>query len=87
MDFFLLLSECKPYFTVPLVFFSTTAYGLLSFILLARKWPKLMQHWEFVESILPPFKTQTEKNQLAKHVRSIATIVISVAFGMLFNFL
>lgn len=35
---------------VPLTFFTTTAYGVFSFILLARKWPKIMQHWEFVGS-------------------------------------
>lgn len=66
---------------VPLAFFSTTAYGVLSFIILARKWPKLMQHWEFVEAILPPYKTNNQRKILVHDIRKISTIVLFVALG------
>lgn len=66
---------------VPLAFFATTAYGVFNFILLARKWPKLMQRWESVESILPPYTTNEEKKRLGRKIRTISTIVLSVALG------
>lgn len=69
--------------TVPITFFTTTAYGVFSFILLARKWPKLMQHWEFVEAILPPYKTLAQKKQMAREIHMISFIVLSVALGIL----
>lgn len=67
---------------VPLAFFSTTAYGVLNFILLARKYPKLMQRWEIVESILPPYTANDKKRQLGRKIRTISIIVLSVALGI-----
>lgn len=67
---------------VPIAFFTTTAYGVFTFILLARKWPKLMQHWEFVEAILPPYKSYEERKRLAHDIRKVSAIVLSVALGM-----
>lgn len=68
---------------VPLAFFSTTAYGVLNFILLARKWPKLMQHWESVESALPPYTKAAQKERLGRKIRTLSAIVLSVALGIL----
>lgn len=62
----------------------TTAYGVLSFILLARKWPKLMQHWEFVEAILPPYRSAEQKKQLSRKIKTVSCIVLSVALGISF---
>lgn len=64
---------------VPLAFFTTTAYGVFSFIRLARKWPKLMQHWEFVEAILPPYRTYEERKVLGRKIRNVSVIVLSVS--------
>lgn len=50
--------------------------------MLARKWPKLMQHWEFVEVVLPPYKTNDQRKRLAHDIRKISSIVLSVALGM-----
>lgn len=66
---------------VPLAFFSTTAYGVLNFILLARKWPALMQHWESVESALPPYTKNAQKKRLGRKIRTISIVVLSVALG------
>ncbi|XP_055326853.1 gustatory receptor for sugar taste 64f-like [Sitodiplosis mosellana] len=62
---------------VPLTFFTTTAYGVFSFIRLARKWPKLMQHWEFVEAILPPYRSFDEKKLLGlEHILNMVSIIM-----------
>lgn len=61
----------------------TTTFGVFSFILLAQKWAKLMQHWEFVESILSPYTTNKEKNRLSGEIRKISIIVLFVALGTL----
>lgn len=42
-----------------------------------------MQHWEFVEAILPPYRTVAQRKQLAREIHKISFIVLSVAFGMI----
>lgn len=41
-----------------------------------------MQHWEFVEAILPPYRSYEERKRLAHDIRKISAIVLSVALGM-----
>lgn len=41
-----------------------------------------MQHWEFVEAILPPYKSYEERKRLAHDIRKVSAIVLSVALGM-----
>lgn len=69
-------------FSVPLAFFTTTAYGVFSFIKLAKKWPKILQHWEFVEAVIPPYKTYGERRMLDRRIRTVSWTVLSVALGM-----
>lgn len=41
-----------------------------------------MQQWEFVEAVLPPYRTHKEKGRLGRQVRNITWILLSVALGM-----
>lgn len=41
-----------------------------------------MQHWEFVEAVLPPYRTIEEKKMLSRKIRNVSVIVLSVALGM-----
>lgn len=66
---------------MPLAFFSATAYGVFNFIQLARNWPVLMQQWEFVEAILPPYRSYEEKKMLGRTIRKVSWTVLSVALG------
>lgn len=49
---------------------------MLSFIILARKWPDLMLQWETVEAKLPKFRIQGQKRQMAYQIKMIAFIVM-----------
>lgn len=54
---------------------------MFCFAVLAKKWPKLMQRWESVESILPKHRDPKEKCKLAQHLRILALIVLMSSLG------
>lgn len=49
---------------------------MLTFGVLARKWPKIMRRWELIEIKLPKYRTQKEKRKLAYHLKMLAFIVL-----------
>lgn len=69
------------WFTVQLVFYGSGVYGMFCFMVLARKWPKLMRRWESIESKMPAYRTQMEKRQLAHHLKILAFVVLISSLG------
>lgn len=59
-----------------LIFYGSSAYGMFCFAVLATKWPKLMQRWQSVESILPKYRNQKEKQKLAHQLKVLALVVL-----------
>lgn len=45
-----------------------------------------MQHWEFVETVIPPYRTLEQKKQLSRKIRTISCVVLSVALGISFTY-
>lgn len=72
---------CYFVWIVPVVFYTCVVYGLFCFLIIARKWPSLMQQWELVESKLPHWRTQYEKRQLAIHIKMVAIVVLLCSLG------
>lgn len=70
------------YFQVNIVFYASSAGGLLHFGLLARKWPALMIQWKNVEAKLPKYRTKKEREQLKVDIR---TVVISFMICAIFE--
>lgn len=66
---------------VNVVFYGSAVYGIFSFGVLAKKWPKLMQRWESTEAILPKYRDQKEKNQLSYHIKMLTFVVLMTSTG------
>lgn len=58
------------------MFYGSGAYAMFCFAVLAKKWPKLMQRWQIVESILPKYRNQKEKQKLARKLKILALVVL-----------
>lgn len=72
-------------FTVPLVFYGSVVYGMFCFLVLAKKWPKIMRRWESVESKMPKHRTQKDKKKLAHHLKILAFVVLMGSLGKILN--
>ncbi|KAJ6635417.1 Gustatory receptor for sugar taste 64f, partial [Pseudolycoriella hygida] len=84
---FIYFSNLIPHFLqVPVVFYTLNSFARIFFLLLAIKWPSLMQQWQEVESKLPAFETQIGRAALAFRIKMVAlvvmllSIIISTAF-------
>lgn len=58
------------------MFYGSSVYGMFCFAVLAKKWPRLMQQWQSVESILPMYRNQKKKEKLAHQLKMLALIVL-----------
>lgn len=67
---------------MPVIFYVSNAYGMLSFCRLGQKWPRLMQQWEAVEQQLPRFHTQLERGRLAYDIKMIAIVMLTLSLGV-----
>ncbi|KAL1378558.1 hypothetical protein pipiens_003957 [Culex pipiens pipiens] len=70
-------------------FYSYNLYGMYRFLLLARKWPKLMQSWYDAEQTLPQLGNVVDRGALAWKIKLISshpTFVHTVYFwlGLIF---
>lgn len=53
---------------------------------LATKWPRMMKHWESVEAKMPKYRSPEEKGRLARHVKMLSVISISILQTLPFLF-
>ncbi|XP_055373552.1 uncharacterized protein LOC129606930 [Condylostylus longicornis] len=58
----------------PVIFYTLVIIVSIKLIFVAQKWPDLMQHWERVETKLPPHKTHKQKFSLKRRIRNITII-------------
>lgn len=66
---------------VPVIFYVSNAFALLSFLRLGQKWPRLMQQWEAVEHQLPSYRTHMERGRLAYDIKIIAIVVLMLSLS------
>lgn len=59
------------YLQVNVVFYASSAGGLVEFGLLARKWPDLMIQWKNVEEKFPKYRTKKEREKLKVDIRTV----------------
>lgn len=67
--------------SAPVVFYTINLSVMLQFMVLARRWPALMVHWERVEQQLPPYQSQMERQRLACRLRTVTYVVLTAALG------
>lgn len=60
-------------------FYSYNLYGMYRFLLLARKWPKLMQSWYDAEQTLPQLGNVVDRGALAWKIKLISLLVITMS--------
>lgn len=60
---------------VPIVFHASIVFAMLSFLLLAKKWPKIMKRWESIENDLPLIQNEKKRKLLCRKVHFIAFTV------------
>lgn len=60
-------------------FYSYNLYGMYRFLLLARKWPKLMQSWYDAEQTLPQMGNVVDRGALAWKIKMISLLVITMS--------
>uniref|UniRef100_A0A1I8QER6 Gustatory receptor n=1 Tax=Stomoxys calcitrans TaxID=35570 RepID=A0A1I8QER6_STOCA len=63
----------------PLVFHITILFASIGFLRLASKWPKLMRSWQQVEKQLPAFRSWQEREELAKRIKTVTFVLITVS--------
>lgn len=61
------------------MFYVSNSAARIFFLLLAIKWPSLMQQWEEIENKIPPFETQKEKAMLAFKIKMTSTVLMLVS--------
>ena len=66
---------------IQLVFYLTNCLSFICFYFLAKKWPALILMWQNVEKNLPQLDTQFDKVQLAKKIRTIAIVILSLSLS------
>lgn len=62
-----------------LIFYASSAGGLLYFGLLARKWPDLMIQLKNVEATFPKYRTKKEREQLKVYIRTVSILFMICA--------
>lgn len=65
----------------PLVFHITILFASIGFLRLASKWPRLMRRWEQVERQLPAYQTWQEREDLAKRIRAVTFVLITLSLS------
>ncbi|EDW05834.1 gustatory receptor 5a for trehalose [Drosophila mojavensis] len=63
----------------PIVFNGSILWASYQFLQLARQWPQLMRRWARVESHLPPYASRKEREQLARRIHSVASVLLSLS--------
>lgn len=63
------------------MFWLSTSFAIISFIRLAKRWPRLMKQWEAVERQLPAYSTQAERGRLAYDIKMITIVVLTLSLG------
>lgn len=66
---------------VPVIFFVIVVYARICFGWLAIQWPSLMAKWERVEQMLPPLSCQMAKSRLARKIKMITIVVMTLSLG------
>lgn len=59
-----------------LVFYVSTTCGLISFLILAKQWPALMDDWRAAEEHLPTFKNQKQRTNFIFKTQSITLLIL-----------
>lgn len=68
-------------YAVPVIFYTSSSYARICFIVLAIKWPMLMKHWQRVEKKMPPYKSIREQSELAYKIKMTAIIVMTLSLS------
>ncbi|XP_058975798.1 gustatory receptor 5a for trehalose [Musca domestica] len=63
----------------PMVFHTTIFLASIGFLRLASKWPKLMRRWQQVERQLPAYRTWQERGELAKRIKTVTFVLITMS--------
>lgn len=71
----------KNIFTVPVIFHTSHTFALVCFFQLARKWPNLMMQWQAVEAQLPELNSEAERQSLAKQIKMISIVVMTLSLS------
>lgn len=66
---------------VPVIFYFSNTYTIISFVVLAKKWPGLMKQWLKVESALPKYSTVNEKRMLAYKIKIISITIMTLSLS------
>lgn len=62
-----------------IVFYGCNTYVIFLFVILAQKWPKIINEWEIVEKNLPKLRSKEEKLALKNKIIKITIITMTVA--------
>lgn len=65
----------------PIVFNGSILWASYQFLQLARQWPQLMRRWARVESHLPPYASWKEREQLARRIHSVASVLLLLSLS------
>ncbi len=68
-------------FAVPVIFYSSSSFARIFFIILAMKWPTLMMHWRSVEKKLPQYDSIREQSELAYKIKMNAIIIMTLSLS------
>lgn len=66
---------------VPVIFYCSNTYTILTFVMLARRWPELMKQWLKVESGLPKYATINEKRLLAHKIKIVSITIMTLSLS------
>ncbi|XP_063697515.1 gustatory receptor for sugar taste 64f-like [Culicoides brevitarsis] len=61
----------------PFIFYALNVYIMIEFFRLARKWPRIMRHWERVENAIVNSRNRNLDDSLSRQLR-IVTIVVMI---------
>lgn len=65
----------------PLIWFISNLTVLVNFLLLAKRWPHLMMHWEDVERRLPTYDHPTRNHYFVKEIKFYTAFITVMLFG------
>lgn len=74
--------EFGNFLSVTTLFFSMSAFGYISLFVLALKWPKLMQFWEYVELSLANFQNHGPSKFNWMKIRYMAFLFLLCALSI-----
>lgn len=69
------------FITVPVIFYTSSSYARICFIILAIKWPALMMQWRKVEKKLPPHETIRQRSELAHKIKMTSIIIMTLSLS------